>query len=215
MRKRTVLTLSLVWMLGLFWAQYSLAAIYKYVDSDGMINFADDLQSVPAQYRTSARIVSGEAVEKRPETPLNQVQPGTGAQEAATAVTPAVVAEKRQPDNPPEASGSFGKRAFTTAFVLVSGVFAFIILGILETDHKKAIAVVRVTVLWGVALYLIYAHAGDVSRVFSTMSGHIDSVQQQSEEKGKKAVKAAKSLNAIVEQVTSTEHEGVAAEKKE
>jgi hypothetical protein len=219
MRKKPVLMLGLVCLLGLVLAHNSLAAIYKYVDNDGMINFADDLQAVPAQYRASAKIVSGEADEKRPAGPLNreqpQVQPGTGAREPATAVAPAGMEEKRQPVKAPEATGSFGKRAFTSTVVAVSAVFIFIILGILDTDHKKAIAVVRVAVLWGVALYLIYAHAGDVGRIFSAVGGKIESVQQQSEEKGKNAARAVKSLNALVEQVTSTENGGADAEKKE
>jgi hypothetical protein len=162
--------------------------------------------------------VSGEAVEKKSEAPVNreqpQLQPGTGAAAPAPAVAPAA-AEKLQQAKEPDATGSFGKRAITTAFIVVSAVFAFIILGILDTDHKKAVTVVRVTVLWGVALYLIYAHAGDVGRIFIAMGDKIESVQHESEEKGKKAAKALKSLNALVEQATSTENGGAGVEKKE
>jgi hypothetical protein len=217
MRNKPVLILGFVGMLGFLLAQNSLAAIYKYVDNNGIINFADDLQAVPAQYRASVKIVSGEAVEKKSEAPLDQelskVQPGTGAKEPATAIAPVAVGEKRQPVDATDAAGSFGKRAFNTAFVAVSAVFVFIILGILDTDHKKAVTVIRVTVLWGVALYLIYAHAGDIGRIFSATGDKIESVQNESEEKGKKAARTVKSLNALGEQVTTIENGGAAAEK--
>jgi hypothetical protein len=43
---------------------------------------------------------------------------------------------------------------------------------------------------------LIYAHAGDVIRVFRAMSNEVNLVQQ-AEEKGKKAAISAKALNAL------------------
>jgi apolipoprotein N-acyltransferase len=87
-----------------------------------------------------------------------------------------------------------------TSIIIVSAVFAFIILGILETDHKKAVAILRVTLLWAVAIYLLIAHAGDAVRMVRTVGGSIEDAKHQSEEKGKNAAKAVKALSTLVEQ---------------
>jgi len=211
MKIRLLLMLLLTCMLGCFFAQSSLAAIYKYVDKDGLVNFADDLQSVPEAYRATAKIVSGEAPEIPRSTEPRQ------AQTSAPAATPAVEHAKGQPTAAAPETGSFGKRAFISAVVLVSAVFAFIILGILDTDHKKALSVVRVTILWGVSIYLLYAHAGDVTQLFMATGSKIEEAQKNAEEKGKKAAKAVKALNTLVEQAgqSSANPEGADTEKKE
>ncbi len=200
MRLPLFFILVFVCVLGLLSAENCYAAIYKYVDSDGIIHFADDLQSVPEQYRTTAKIVSGEAVEKLPAGPSRQGQPKMQAGSAAQEPAPVGEAEKQKPAGASPAAGFFGRTAVISVIVVVSAVLAFIILGIVPTDHKKVIAVVRRTILGGAALYLIYAHAGDVVRVFSAVGNKVDSVRRQSEEKGKKAAKAVKALNSLVEE---------------
>jgi hypothetical protein len=66
---KTLLMTGLLLISGLSVTSTAFAAIYKYVDKNGMIYFADDLQSIPAQYRAAAKIVSGEAKpgEQEPE----------------------------------------------------------------------------------------------------------------------------------------------------
>jgi hypothetical protein len=112
----------------------------------------------------------------------------------------------------------FNNRLLLTALVVVSAGFAFIILGILETDHKKTIAVVRVTLLWTVAIYLLIAYAGDAVRIVRTVGGSIDRVKHQSGERGKKAAKAIKDMKTFVDevgQVSSTDVPEEVQEKKE
>jgi hypothetical protein len=200
-------------MLALCVTSDGVAAIYKYVDKDGMLYFADDLQAVPAEYRASAKIVSGEAKEEITR-PADQ-----SLQDART--------EKRESDSAPGSGQeksflelgdkrSFGSRALTSAIVIVSALFAFTILGILDTDHKKAVKIVRLAVAWGVSVFLLYAHAGDVVHVFTSTGNHIENVQRESEEKGKKAVKAIKALDALLEhaeKTSSTDSGGTAQEK--
>jgi len=201
---KLLLMLAVVCGLGLLSSENCCAAIYKYVDNEGIINFADDLQSVPEQYRATAKIVSGEAVEKLPAVSSRQGQPrmkaGTAAPEPEPAAAPVVQDEKQKSADASRAAGFFGRKAVTSVMVVVSAVFAFIILGVFHTDHKKVVAVVRITVLWGTAVYLIYAHAGDVVRVFSAVGNRVDSVQRKSEEKGRKAAKAVKALNSLAEE---------------
>jgi hypothetical protein len=172
-----------------------------------MIYFSDDLQSIPEQYRAAAKIVSGETKEEEEKRLVTQYQ------------------EKARMEtgmNDDRSSGAqqkpFGSRALTSAIIVVSAMFTFVILGILDIDHKKAVKIVRVIVLWGVSVYLLFAHAGDVVHVFSSMGNHVESVQRESEEKGKKAAKALKALDTLTEQAGKSslpDRGGTEPEKKE
>jgi hypothetical protein len=201
MRSRLFFMLAVVFVFGLAAAGNCDAAIYKYVDDAGIINFADDLQSVPAQYRATAKIVSGEAVEK-PAGPAPQGQPKTDAETVGQAVpheaAPAADAGESEKSETP--ASPFIKRAVISLVVVVTVVFAFLMLGNFQAEHLKAVRAARIFILWGASVYLIYAHAGDLMRVIGAMGDKVDAVQQQSAEKGKKAAKAAKALNAVLEE---------------
>ena len=74
MKIRLILVIVLAMVLSA--TSNSFAAIYKYIDNNGIICFADDLQSIPEQCRATAKIVSGEqeevrkpAIQQRPEEP--------------------------------------------------------------------------------------------------------------------------------------------------
>src|SRR5512142_1939698 len=75
-----------------------------------------------------------------------------------------------------------------------SVVFAFIILGILDAGHKKVVSIARIVLMWGMSVYLLYTHAGDVVHVFATVGHKINMVQQQSMDKGVKPRKRSKPL---------------------
>lgn len=219
MRNKLLLVLGLVCVFGIS-VQDSHAAIYKYVDKDGLINFADDLQSIPVLDRGTAKIVSGEPEETSATSPAKKdqtkVQTGVTIPEAAPVAAPASGQEKQQPVGPVK-TGLFGKRALTSVIVIVSTVFAFIILGILDIDNKKIVTVVRVVLLWGMTVYLIYVHAGDVVGLFGTMGDTMQSFQKKSDERGKKAARALKNLNALVDQAeqSSADPAATETEKKE
>jgi hypothetical protein len=61
------------------------------------------------------------------------------------------------------AKSLFSGRVLISVVVVVSALFAFVILGILDADHKKAKRIVRVVILWGMSAYLILAHGGMLS----------------------------------------------------
>lgn len=180
-------------------AQQSYAAIYKYVDKNGVICFANDLQSIPEQFRGSAQVVSDNPEPENPQSIHNQSpeQP-TGIHGNFPSVANDTAVDARSENS------FFNNRLFLTAIIVVTAAFAFIILGIIETDRKRTIAVVRVILLWAVALYLLIAHAGDALHVIRAASGKVDDVKHQSEEKGKKAGKAIKAWGEFVEQVGQT-----------
>jgi hypothetical protein len=79
MKMQTRLILVFVIAVVLSAASNSFGAIYKYIDKNGIISFADDLQSIPAQSRATATIVSGEREEQR--KPALQKQPLVQAEE--------------------------------------------------------------------------------------------------------------------------------------
>jgi hypothetical protein len=174
-----------------------IAAIYKYVDKGGMVYFADDLQSIPPQYRATAKIVSGEEKEES-KGQTNQRQQSIQTETKKPEVFTGTVSEKPTIEKK-EGSDSFGRRAMVSALVVVSALFAFVILRILDTDHRKPVAITRVVIIWGVSVFLLYAHAMDVVAVLSSIGSKIEYTQQQGEEKGKKAAKAVKALDALME----------------
>ena len=102
--------------------------------------------------------------------------------------------------------------------VVVSALFAFVILGIIDADHKKSIKIVRMVILWGMSVYLIVAHGGDVVNMFRTLEGKVDTVQRESEEKGKKAARSMKEINGFMQHIdnaASQVPEGADPEKRE
>lgn len=192
----------------------SFAAIYKYIDNNGIICFADDLQSIPEQCRATAKIVSGwqeeerrPAIQKRPEAQA-EAMPGNAASSS----------ERGKVSIEGTVKSLFSGRVLISVVVVVSALFAFVILGIIDADHKKAIRIVRVVILWGMSVYLILAHGGDVVHMFRTLEGKVDTVQRESEEKGKKAAKAIKEMNAFMEHgnnAASQDSGGVNPEKRD
>jgi hypothetical protein len=196
MRIRILLMFLFYCFFGFFSEQHSYAAIYKYLDKDGLICISNDLQSIPEQYRTSAKIVVGDEDRENNRPAQNQSVSGQPVRNQDQSLTVA-------PDKsfaPETESIFYTHRILLSASIIVSAVFVFIILGILETDHKKAVAIVRIILLWAVVLYLLIAHAGDAIRMVQTVGGTIEDAKHHSEEKGKKAATAVKSWGTLMEQ---------------
>jgi len=192
----------------------SFAAIYKYIDQYGIICFANDLQSIPEQCRATAKIVSGEQEEEK--KPAIQKQPQ--AQAEAKQGNAESSSDRGKVLIKGTAKSLFSGGVLISIVLVVSALFAFVILGILDADHKKAIKIVRVVIVWGMSVYLIVVHGGDVVNIFRTLKGNVDTVQRESEEKGKKAAKAMKEMNALLQHGDNTgsqDSEVVDAEKKD
>lgn len=217
MKKQMVYLLVLFFALGLLIAQSGFAAIYKYVDSDGMMYFADDLHSIPEQYRASAKIVSGEATVAEEKQPPAVTPPP--AQTESKAGGASTVAQAVRTSSETGDKGTLGNRALLSVIVVVSAFFAFIVLGIVNTDHEKTVKIARIVIIWGVSVYLLYNHAKDVVHVFSMIGSSVENARQESAEKGEKAAKAIKKYNELVEQAKKAASESDAAdsahEKKE
>jgi hypothetical protein len=186
----------LFFTIGVISTPECLAAIYKYVDKDGMIYFVSDLQSVPEQYRASAKIVSEEFKDqvKTQANPHEQLGQTTIKDNEATHGS---IQNKPVTENANRKS--FGRRALISAVIIISALFIFVILKIVDDNHKKSVAIVRVIIIWGVSVYLLYAHVSDVITVFQSASSAIEHAQKESEEKGKNAANLVKALDALAQ----------------
>ena len=56
-----ILAVGLLSVFGLLSVPESFASFYEFLDEDGLVSFANNLQSDPHEYRGSAKIASGEA----------------------------------------------------------------------------------------------------------------------------------------------------------
>lgn len=195
MKMQTRLILAFIVALVLSAAANSFAAIYKYIDKNGIICFADDLQSIPEPCRATAQKVKSAAEEAR--TPAMQMQLPAGAEAKKENAESSPDRGKASIEN--KSASLFSSRALISGIVVVSALFAFVLLGILDAEHKKSTKIIRVVILWGMSVYLIVAHRGDVADLFSTLKGKVDTVQRDSEEKRKKTAKALKDLNALMQ----------------
>lgn len=197
MRVNVLVLTALFFALGLLATSGVSAAIFKYTDKNGVISFASDLQSIPPDCRSTAVIISGDAKEEEEKRPLSQ------SPSSAPVTTPAGTASaapSAQPTAESRGKDHFGGKALISAIVVVSGLFIFVILGTLDMENKKAERIARLVVIWGVSVYLLYAHGGDVIHTFTGMGNKIENVHRQSEEKGKKAAEGVKALNTMIEQ---------------
>jgi hypothetical protein len=182
MKLHARLILVFVFALVLSAASDGFAALYKYTDQEGMVCIANDLQSIPEKYRATAKIV-GDAPEGE-KKPIQQNQP-QAQQEINTEITATSPLDGPSPDVDVKKS-VFINRVLISSMVVVSTLLAFIILGILDVNHKKPVKILRVVILWGMAVYLIYAHMGDVVRLFRSTGNMSDPVHQKAVETGKK-----------------------------
>jgi hypothetical protein len=200
MNMRTRFILVFVFTIVMSATSNSFAAIYKYVDANGIICFSDDLQSIPEQCRATAKIVSGNQEDKPDRTIQNQ--PSAKAEDIPGAGALSVEGETGSTGG--HVKSLFSSRMMISLIVIVSSMFAFVILGILDIGHKKATKVIRVVIVWGMSVYLIVAHAGDVVHMFKTLGDNVDTAQRASAEKGKKAAKAMKDMNNFMQQIDNT-----------
>jgi hypothetical protein len=204
MNKARIVYVFILAILALLFARESFAAFYKYVNDKGVVSFADNLQSVPEKYRATAVVIND----------------GTSDDEAKTATKPVVNKAAEAPiaavaSTMEKAAGkervSFSSRLLISLGVVLGSLFIFFVVS-KRTDvreNKKSLSLMRSTLIILVSIYLVYAHAGDVAGVFGMASHAVDDVKHRSEEKGKKAAQAIKSLDALFEEAQKTQKDPV------
>ena len=177
---------------GICFLQNVDAAIYKYVDNNGVVGFADNLQAVPEQYRAHAVIVEGESTEDDAKPSVPVVAETSDAQPL-----PSESSATEQSNAPRPLSF----RLMLSGLISLGGMLIFIVLskqpGLKE--NQKIISHVRTALIGIVSLYLVIAHVKDVMTIFGMAGKAVEDVQQHSAEKGKKAAQAMKQLDALIQ----------------
>ena len=175
----------------------SRAAIYKYYDKDGIICFANDLQVIPERYRASAVIVKGEAKEEPAKTQTPAAVDSVREQPAAPA-----------PESPQKpVAHSLSYRLAVSGCVVIASLLVFMIIRRQAAlkENKKMISLIRNALIGMISLYLLIAHGNDVMTMVGRAGSAMDSVQQQSAERGKKAAQTLKKLDVLFDEAQKAE----------
>jgi len=147
---------------------------------------------VPEQFRGTAIIVEGESNEE--EAVMPDTSPSVPAEAPAAGPAPQYQGKRTRP---------LSSRLMISAAVGLSAVLLFIIVVARQSGlhlDNKILSRFRAGLIALVSLYLVFAHARDVMIIFGFAGRAIEDVQQQSAEKGKKAVEAMKTIDALFEE---------------
>lgn len=197
MKKILIVFAVLHCLLGISFVNESEAAIYKYIDKDGIVSFADNLQSIPEKYRSTALIVDGESKddEAKPSRPVT-------VDKAAEEPLPEE-ASKPQSQGPKPLS----VRLTMSAVVSLGLLLIFIVVSNQTPlkENKKVLSILRTSLIGILSFYLLVAHVKDVMGLFGTAGKAIDDVQQRQAEKGKKAAQAMKKLDGLIQETQKLE----------
>ncbi len=173
--------------MGFVLIQESHAEFYKYIDKNGVVCFADNLQVVPEQYRSSAVLVQNEQEEEiRPAAPMSKTEPA-----------PMEVAAQPRAREPLSLT-----IRLTISATVVAGGFLIIFFMKNMTQLKQnsgAFIMVRGALIAVVSAYLVFAHAGDVMDLFGKASRAVDEAQRTSAEKGRKAGQFMKQMDQMTQ----------------
>lgn len=208
MKNRFIFSAVLFTILGMMAVGDGLAATYKYVDKDGQIGFADDLQMVPEPYRATATLISGEAKEKEgaPRPGASARSTGAGAAEPVVPATQGRTSDETKTTLPSVAEKGLplSMRLAISIGIVIAAILVSVFLGKVTAlyGHDRAIHILRVSLSWLVVIYLVAAHAKDVLIIFKTAGHGVQAVSDESAKKGEKAANAIKALDAMFEQAS-------------
>jgi hypothetical protein len=196
MKKMFLISVAVIFILSLFLARDGYAALYKYVDKDGVVCFADDLQSVPEKYRPKAVIFSGEL--------KNEPKLTSGQQETHDVMLSASPAVGDASSPPLREKKPFSKRLANTIIVMTVLVVIYVVLERLKEviesiKYDKLVSVARIGLSAVAVLYLVFAHVNDVVHGVAGVGKSVEQAKEQSASKGRKAAKAIKALDALLE----------------
>jgi hypothetical protein len=185
------------------------AVTYKYIDNAGNIGFADDLQTIPEQYRSQAVLIEGELKEE----PASTAATGTVVPVIQSATAAAPAAEQPQAEAPlPPLQGTSPGRPLSMRLLISGGigigllVLVTLIGRLLAGDAQRQVRTyltTGATVLF--LFYLVYAHGKDVLAMVRMAGAAVDDVQRKSAEKGQKAADGIKKLDALFEEMQKAE----------
>ena len=196
MKKIFLISVAALFVLALFLARDGFAALYKYVDKDGVVCYADDLQSVPEKYRAKAAIFSGELKEGPNLT--------AGREEKQNAMLSAAPAAEDTSSLPAREEKPFSKRLANTIIVMTVLVVIYVVLERLKEviesiKYDKLVSFARIGLSAAAVLYLVFAHVNDVIHGVAGVGKSVEEAKEQSARKGRNAAKALKTLDALLD----------------
>ncbi|HLE42316.1 MAG TPA: hypothetical protein VI956_12520 [Nitrospirota bacterium] len=199
MKKMFLISVAVIFILGIFLVRDSFAVLYKYVDKDGVVCFADDLQSVPERYRPTAVIFSGELKDEPKLTSGHQ-----GAQDEQLSSAPAVPDYSLSAAARADEEKPFSRRLAKTIMIITVLVVLYVVLERLKEvieykKYDKIVYLARIGLSAFAVIYLVFAHVNDVIHGVAGVGKSVEQVKERSATKGKNAAKAIKTLNALME----------------
>ena len=159
--------------------QDGFAVIYRYVDDNGTVCFADRQQAIPDKYRGSAVIVNTEPADGSPGKGGSAVgkEPGTAEK------------EKSPPAEGMKATvQTLLKNRLLHLFASLLGfVLVFALIGKISSalNHKQVGSVLRILLIAGTMTYLLSLHAQEIGGIFTSLKEEVLGVTHQVEEKNK------------------------------
>jgi len=211
MKRVSLFLLIALAVFGLLASMEGQAATYKYVDKDGNVGLADDLQAIPAAYRASAVLISGDAKQEAspsqapavPAGPITSAHPALPQSSFSTPVQTATSTPQTVQQPVLLLGMPFSIRLAISIGVVIAAIFTSVFLGRIGAmhGHDKAIHILRVSLSWLIVVYLVAAHAKDVMILVKSAGRHVQSVSEESAKKGEKAAKAIQALDSAISKV--------------
>ena len=198
MKKIVIMAVVIHCLFAIVFVSYSMAVIYKYVDKDGNLCFADDLQVIPKQYRAAALIVQEESKDEPAKARIPAA--ADSGREQSISTTAQDIPQKH-------AVLSFSDRLMISGCIIIGTILVIYILrnqAALKKNEKLTSIICNALIVI-TSLYLVIAHVKDAITVVGLAGNSLGNVQQQSAEKGRKAAQAIKKLDALFENAQKTE----------
>lgn len=177
-------------MACIFLAQISFATIYKYTDKKGTVCLTDNEKTIPKQYRDKVVVIKEEEISSG--LSIDKRQPLTEKGEVEASEEQSLYS--RWQEMP------LLRRFVISAFVFIGFLIILKVLGKLLSDKRRRIlAWIHIGLVSLLLFYLAVAHGEDVMTGFGMISGKINSFQAKSEEKGRRAAEAAKTIKTLLD----------------
>ena len=163
--------------------RFAAAQTFKYTDKNGVVNFTDDRESIPAEYRKSAVVVKDEAEKK----PIEPVKIEAVPQPSAAAAPPATAAPQGAADR---LLALVGDSALATrAGIIAALVLIFIFAGWLlrSVENKRIITLVRCAVVLLVIVIAFQAYLEKAANQMHELKNQAEAFKKQAEKRGVKA----------------------------
>ncbi len=195
--KKVLIVMPLLSLLSIILIQGSFADIqkyYKYIDKNGTECYADNLQSIPEEYKKKAVIISVQF--KKDESRQSEVQSENGVPSSATEnkKETAKIIDKEKVKEAIE--GFVRSSLFKFIAVIIGFLLVFIIVGKVSSSlgHRGIGTLLRIALALLVLLYVFNSYLEEIVGAFTMLKEEVMGVKKQAEERNEKADKTMNEL---------------------